>query len=229
MTRSHAALCSVAVHAAAAGGLACWSFTPGGPVRGAETKIAALLAVDEAAPADSGAPEQVALESFPDLPPAVEADALPAPTLMVEIAEPEAAPDATTDAGGLPVFPEKAKPATRPPVARRAAAASRPAERRVEKGPGGGGTTAGGFLRRAPLAYPQEARNRGQSGRVVLRVYVETNGRAGVMEVARSSGVASLDAAAIACARASTYQPATRERRPVAEWVEAPFRFSLGR
>ena len=79
---------------------------------------------------------------------------------------------------------------------------------------------------RAP-AYPESARRRRESGRVMLRVAVSAEGRATEVAVAESSGSAVLDAAAADAVRSWRFVPATRGGLTVAGVADVPIRFNL--
>jgi protein TonB len=97
----------------------------------------------------------------------------------------------------------------------------------------GGGASGGAAEGAAPRAdnpapaYPYAARRRGQEGRVVLEVEVLADGGAGAVAVARSSGVASLDRAAVDAVRRWRFRPARRNGRTVRSTVRVPVRFAL--
>lgn len=61
----------------------------------------------------------------------------------------------------------------------------------------GGGIAAPGILSKANPVYPSSARKAGQEGTVLLRIEILTNGRTGAISIARSTGYAALDEAAI--------------------------------
>ncbi|WP_312198014.1 energy transducer TonB [Anaerospora hongkongensis] len=61
----------------------------------------------------------------------------------------------------------------------------------------GGGIAAPGILSKSDPVYPSSARKAGQEGTVLLRIEILTNGRTGAISVARSTGYAALDEAAI--------------------------------
>lgn len=61
----------------------------------------------------------------------------------------------------------------------------------------GGGIAAPGILSKADPVYPSAARKAGQEGTVLLRIEILANGRTGAISVARSTGYAALDEAAI--------------------------------
>jgi len=77
------------------------------------------------------------------------------------------------------------------------------------------------------IEYPRWARLERREGVAVARVEVRSDGRAGKVQLVRSSGHADLDAAALEGLRLARYQPATDGRRPVAGVLEQPVRFTL--
>lgn len=90
-----------------------------------------------------------------------------------------------------------------------------------------------GMLGAAPRAnnpapsYPASARRRGQEGRVLLQVEVLANGNAGSVTLEKSSGIDSLDAAALDTVRRWRFRPARKNGQPVAATVQIPIRFAL--
>ena len=83
------------------------------------------------------------------------------------------------------------------------------------------------FKARPEPEYPERARRAGVEGRVVVQLRISAAGEVLAAEVAESSGSASLDASALAAARASTFTPATAGDRPVASEASATYRFEL--
>jgi protein TonB len=75
--------------------------------------------------------------------------------------------------------------------------------------------------------YPQMSRRLGEQGAVVLRVMILTDGRAGEIQLLKSSGYARLDRAAIEAVREWRFVPALRGGRPVAAWYEWRWEFRL--
>jgi len=75
--------------------------------------------------------------------------------------------------------------------------------------------------------YPQEARNKGYEGEVLLRVQVLSNGRVGEIEVRRSSGYETLDRSAIKTVKQWKFIPAKKGETPVPVWVNIPVAFQL--
>ncbi len=76
-------------------------------------------------------------------------------------------------------------------------------------------------------AYPRAARRRGQEGTVLLLVEVLPTGRAGKIEIERSSGFELLDTAAVEAVQGWRFLPAKRGMRAVRAWVKIPVEFNL--
>ncbi|MGA1338732.1 MAG: TonB family protein [Opitutales bacterium] len=83
------------------------------------------------------------------------------------------------------------------------------------------------FRARQEPAYPERARRAGVAGVVVVRIVLAADGAVRQVEVAASSGSRLLDEAALAAARTSTFEPATRNRAPVESEAVANYRFEL--
>lgn len=76
-------------------------------------------------------------------------------------------------------------------------------------------------------SYPPEARAGGREGKVRVKVLIAENGTPGEIQLAESSGSASLDEAALTALRRWRFQPALRNGQPVLAWVTVPVIFSL--
>ena len=83
------------------------------------------------------------------------------------------------------------------------------------------------YLNNPAPAYPREARRLGHQGTVRLRVLVTAEGRAADVQIAGSSGVASLDEAALRAVRRWRFTPARHGGHASAAWVLIPVRFQL--
>lgn len=83
------------------------------------------------------------------------------------------------------------------------------------------------YLANPAPAYPLAARRLGLEGEVLLRAEILPDGRCGELEIARSSGHALLDEAALAAVKRWRFLPARRGEEPVAARVEIPIRFRL--
>lgn len=84
---------------------------------------------------------------------------------------------------------------------------------------------------RRPLTqpeYPPSSRRAGETGTVVLEVYVLENGRAGDVRVKQSSGYPKLDEAAVREVKRSwRLQPGTENGKPVPMWGQFAVTFKL--
>lgn len=78
-----------------------------------------------------------------------------------------------------------------------------------------------------PPRYPRDARRRGESGTVLLRVHVTRSGEAGTIDLVQGSGSRSLDRAAIDAARRWQFEPAIRNDQPVEGSLQIPVEFAL--
>jgi protein TonB len=76
-------------------------------------------------------------------------------------------------------------------------------------------------------AYPEVARRQGLEGTVVLLVKVLVDGRAGEVQLKRTSGNSLLDEAAVGAARRWMFLPARQGPKAVEAWVEVPVKFEL--
>lgn len=75
--------------------------------------------------------------------------------------------------------------------------------------------------------YPAISRRLAEQGRVVLRVHVEADGRAGEVQLQTSSGSPRLDQSALDTVRRWQFVPARLGPEPVAAWVLVPIAFTL--
>lgn len=75
--------------------------------------------------------------------------------------------------------------------------------------------------------YPQEAREKGYQGKVLLRVEVLASGRVGQIALKKSSGCEALDRSALAAVKAWRFIPARKGEVPVPVWVIIPIKFQL--
>jgi protein TonB len=75
--------------------------------------------------------------------------------------------------------------------------------------------------------YPQEARQKGYEGEVILRVEVLPNGRVGQIEVKNSSGYKLLDRSALATIKQWKFIPAKKGEASIPLWVNIPVKFQL--
>lgn len=83
------------------------------------------------------------------------------------------------------------------------------------------------YRKKTPVRYPSVARRRGLSGTVLLHVLVSTDGKGQKFKVAKSSGHAVLDKAALRSVRNWLFEPNTRNGVPQVSWVSFPVEFKL--
>ena len=83
------------------------------------------------------------------------------------------------------------------------------------------------YLNNPPPAYPRMSRRMGEQGTVLVRVFINTEGRAEKAEIRTSSGYARLDEAALETVQRWRYVPGQRAGQPEAMWFNVPIRFVL--
>lgn len=82
---------------------------------------------------------------------------------------------------------------------------------------------------RAAPSYPAEARQRGETGLVVVRVEIDERGWVASARIERSSGHVALDQAALHAVQAWRCTPPTRHGLPARGVALQPFNFSIAR
>lgn len=75
--------------------------------------------------------------------------------------------------------------------------------------------------------YPRDAYSHGQQGRVLLEVRVGADGHVETIRISKSSGVPSLDQAALQTVRSWRFQPARRGGEAVGFTITVPVRFAI--
>ncbi len=75
--------------------------------------------------------------------------------------------------------------------------------------------------------YPRASRRLGESGRVVLRVFIDEAGLPRTVQVQQSSGFERLDEAAIQAAHKARFKPPTDNGKPTSGWALIPSTFDL--
>ncbi len=83
------------------------------------------------------------------------------------------------------------------------------------------------YLQNPAPFYPAPARRRGEEGRVLLRVFVESSGLPGKVELHSSSGFTLLDQSALDAVGRWKFVPARRGSEAVPAWVVVPIVFNL--
>lgn len=78
-----------------------------------------------------------------------------------------------------------------------------------------------------PPSYPATARRRNQEGTVLVEVRLDRNGAQRDVQVLRSSGVSSLDQAAVKAVSGWRFKPETVAGQPVPSRVQIPIAFAL--
>ena len=111
-------------------------------------------------------------------------------------------------------------PAVTEPVA--AAPAAPPAPAKVELP-----SSDADYLNNPPPPYPPLSKRLGEQGRVVVRVYISTDGIASRAEVQKSSGYPRLDETAVQTVLRWRYVPGKRAGVPEAMWYSVPISFVL--
>ncbi|HEY1718710.1 MAG TPA: energy transducer TonB [Verrucomicrobiae bacterium] len=83
------------------------------------------------------------------------------------------------------------------------------------------------YLKNPEPVYPELARRRHQEGLVLLAVKITAQGRAGRVEIKKSSGFSLLDNAAVEAVRDWEFQPARIGSLALESEIEVPVRFEL--
>ncbi|CAN7240767.1 TonB family protein [Pseudomonas sp. LjRoot71] len=179
----------------------------------------APAAVAQSAPSLPVAPPKAALPSKPvavkTFRPALAAQAKPAPlpaTVKQTVARPAPADVVSAQAAAAPAQVESARPARPASAAVAAEVLSRkPSFREPPRQP----------------SYPSQARRRNQQGVVLLEVRLDALGQQRSLNVLRSSGVESLDRAALQAVAAWRFNPETTDGQAVPSRVHIPIQFAL--
>ena len=83
------------------------------------------------------------------------------------------------------------------------------------------------YLHNPRPEYPRISKQRGEQGKVVVNVFIGTDGSAQKAEIKISSGFERLDQAALATVKAWRYAPGKRGGLPEAMWFAVPINFVL--
>jgi protein TonB len=84
------------------------------------------------------------------------------------------------------------------------------------------------YLGDPPLPeYPRLSIRAGETGRVMLRIYIDEAGLPRTVQVERSSGHPRLDEAGAAAMKKARFKPYTENGQPVAGWAFVPLDFAL--
>ena len=85
------------------------------------------------------------------------------------------------------------------------------------------------YLEPLALEYPRLSKRLAESGRVVIRVFIDEAGVAHTTQLNKSSGFSRLDDAALAAVQKARFKPYTENGRPVSGWAYIPIEFELER
>jgi periplasmic protein TonB len=234
-----AAAAIVYVTLGAALGLAAWTATPPEPWPASPTVFKVVFEEPPAppAPAPPAAPEppSAAVEAPPQ-PAVAEPEPEPTPPPPVALAEPEpqplpkppppkpAPPRRHAAAPPRHVAPAPAPPAPKLPADQPVAALTPPA---LPAAPILPPQPISGLASNRKPDYPMAAKERGQQGRVVLRVEVSPAGKPLGVTVRSTSGYPLLDKAALAAVEQWQFRPATQAGIAVAGAADVPVQFRL--
>lgn len=83
------------------------------------------------------------------------------------------------------------------------------------------------YLQNPAPIYPSQARENGEEGKVLLRVFVNENGTVEKLILKKSSGYALLDDAAKETVEKWKFVPAKQGDKTIAAWVVVPISFHL--
>lgn len=83
------------------------------------------------------------------------------------------------------------------------------------------------YLNNPTPTYPSMSRRMGEQGTVLVRAFINTDGRAEKVEIRTSSGYSRLDEAALATVQRWRYVPGQRAGVAEAMWFNVPIRFLL--
>ncbi len=218
-TISAALLCSLALHALAAGWLTPYWLKAADQ---AAVPLTVLLDVQPEPATPLTAPPPRESTAQPSVRRAPARAPLPvAPVLQV----PQPGPVAVEAAELAPSAPVSAGPAASPAAVVATAPAGVAPVARSAATPV---LVDAAYLVKPQPAYPALARRRGVEGLVLVRVQVSPAGVPEQVSVARSSGTGVLDEEAVRAVREARFEPARRGDIAVAHVVEVPIRFRLG-
>ena len=75
--------------------------------------------------------------------------------------------------------------------------------------------------------YPRLSRRNAESGRVMLRVFIDIAGMPRNVQISTSSGFARLDDAAVSAVQKARFKPYSENGQPTAGWTYVPINFEL--
>lgn len=203
---------------------ALWALQTGLLRRVSELLVPAEVLVEVVAPS---APAPAPAPATPQAP--APAPTAPRPPVAAKAPAPAASP--------APQTAVEPAPASATPVAVAATTAAANAGATVTPFPAGGTTGTASrvdlpssdadYLNNPKARYPTRSRELGEQGKVVIRVFIGTDGTAQKAEIKQSSGFDRLDQSALATALRWRYLPGKRAGVPEAMWFNVPFNFVL--
>ena len=105
-----------------------------------------------------------------------------------------------------------------------------------DQGPSGPGSPTGRarvrrpeLLMLVPPIYPKDAEKKKIQGTVNLRIHVTTLGTVDQVEIINSSGLKSMDEAAVKAAKKTRFRPGIKDGQRVPMWISYPIQFSLNK
>ncbi len=212
------ALGVVALHV---GGL--WALQSGLLRRAVEMVVPAEVLVEFIEPAKPIVTPPPAPQAKPQ--PVQKAPAQPAPLppapVPVAIADPAPAPNAPTGST-LPQPPAPPITVAVAPAPPAPAPVAPPAPPRIELP-----SSNADYLNNPRPTYPPLSKRLGEQGKVLVRVFIDTDGSASKAEIAQSSGFDRLDQTALDTVRRWRYVPGKRAGVPEAMWFNVPINFVL--
>lgn len=148
----------------------------------------------------------------------------PAPAALPAATQAEPSPNAPTAtlAQPSPATPASAAVAADTPQATPASTAPAPAPAKVELP-----NASASYLNNPKPPYPALSKRLGEEGKVVVRAWIDTNGRATQAEIKTSSGYDRLDQTALQTVLNWRYIPGQRAGVPEAMWFNIPLNFVL--
>ncbi len=159
----------------------------------------------------------------PSIPPVLPTATAPAVRALPRVAPTGSAAPSAPPVAAAVTPPSVPSPATLPPVVNPIASQAVASPALPDRAP----DYQAAYLHNPRPAYPPLAVRMGWQGRVVLQVEVLRDGRAGQMSVARSSGHAVLDEAAMQAVRGWQFVPARRDGQLVDQTFLVPLPFVL--
>jgi len=80
-----------------------------------------------------------------------------------------------------------------------------------------------------PPVYPRDAEKKKIEGSVKLRIHVTTTGTVDAVQIVTSSGLKSMDDAAVKAAKKTRFRPGIKDGRRTPMWIYYPIQFALNR